>query len=113
MEGAYDIVDVALGNGFLMRDLAPAPRNEVTPGWSPSGGVYAYATDRPAPEIWLKSQQKDGTGPSLRGAPWIGDMVAYYSNRGRCSGCTRRRMDRACPGVLSMRPLRSRVLIIS
>jgi hypothetical protein len=36
-----------------------------------------------------------------------------YSNSGRCSGFTRRRTDRACPGVLSMRPLRSRVLIIS
>jgi len=36
-----------------------------------------------------------------------------YSNRGRYSACTRRRMDRACLGVLSMRPLRSRVLIIS
>ena len=39
--------------------------------------------------------------------------TSIYSNLGRCSGRTRRRMDRACPGVLSMRLLRSRVLIIS
>ena len=37
----------------------------------------------------------------------------HYSNLGRYSRCTRRRMDLACPGVLSMKPLRSRVLIIS
>jgi hypothetical protein len=36
-----------------------------------------------------------------------------YSNRGSFSGCTQSRMDRACPGVLSMRPLRSKVLIMS
>ena len=45
------------------------------------------------------------------GGPFSGG--AYYFNRGRYSGATRRRMERACRGFLSMNPLRSRVLIIS
>ena len=47
---------------------------------------------------------------SLRNS-WV--QRANYSNRGRCSGATRRRMERAFRGCLSMSPLRSRVLIIS
>ena len=56
---------------------------------------------------WKAAQAKIVSEPEDK--PW----KLRYSNRGRCSGCTRRRMDRACPGVFSIRPLRSRVLIIS
>lgn len=41
------------------------------------------------------------------------ELARPYSNRGSFSGGTQSRMDRARPGVLSMRPLRSKVLIIS
>src|SRR5207245_8402981 len=51
-------------DGSGMRDLTSTPRNEVTPGWSPSVGVYAYATNRSgAPEIWLKSQTEGWDRP--------------------------------------------------
>jgi Tol biopolymer transport system component/DNA-binding winged helix-turn-helix (wHTH) protein len=63
MEGAYDIVEVPL-DGSGIRNLTSTPRNEVTPGWSPSGAVYAYATNRSgAPEIWLKSQTEGWDRP--------------------------------------------------
>src|SRR5205823_1879174 len=65
MEAGYDIVEIPL-DGSGIRDLLSTSRNEVTPGWSPLGGVYAYTTDRNgAPEIWLKSQTEGWDRPLI------------------------------------------------
>src|SRR5579863_9211656 len=54
------------------------------------------------------------TGPKPRHNSGLCKLrkCSNYSSRGRCSGATRRRMDRACPGVLSIKRFSSRVRII-
>jgi Tol biopolymer transport system component len=77
MEGAHDVVEVPL-DGSGMRSLISTPRNEVTPGWSPVGGVYAYATDRNgAAEIWLKSQTGGWDRPFVTQKDFGSDKTSY------------------------------------
>ena len=51
----FDLVEVPL-DGSALRPLLATPRNEQEPAWSPSGGHYAYVTDRNGnSQIWKRS----------------------------------------------------------
>jgi hypothetical protein len=69
------------------------------------------------PGRWHRAREQPSFGQSFD-ASLVGGLFSpgtseAYSNCGSFSGGTQSRMDRASPGVLSMRPLRSKVLIIS
>ena len=51
----FDLIESPLEGGAI-RTLLTTSRNERTPGWSPSGGQYAYSTNANGVlEIWLRS----------------------------------------------------------
>jgi Tol biopolymer transport system component len=55
----FDLIEVPL-DGSPARDLLATSRNELEPGWSPTGEEFAFVTNRTGrDEIWLRS--RDGS----------------------------------------------------
>jgi serine/threonine protein kinase/Tol biopolymer transport system component len=71
----FDVMDVPI-NEDPLRKVVATSRREGSAVWSPSGGQFAYLTDRSgAYEIWLKSTQEGWERPVVRKGDF-GDGIA-------------------------------------